>query len=82
MDFIGYIAGLFVTFALVPQIIRVHKLKSAREISWLYNSLLLLGLVLWLVYGILLGLVPVIVWNAISICLAGLLLLSKYRYGR
>lgn len=81
-DYIGYVAGFLVSFALVPQIMRVYKLKSAREISVLYTSGLLLGLFLWLTYGIILGLVPIIVWNIIGAVLAGMLLLAKFRYGR
>ena len=81
-DYVGYVAGLLVTFALVPQIMRVYKLKSAREISVIYNSSMLLGLILWLIYGIILGLVPIIVWNTIGAVLAGLLLLAKLKYGR
>ena len=82
VDYIGYVAGFLVTFALVPQIIRVYKLKSAREISLIYNSGLLLGLFLWLAYGIILGLVPIIVWNIIGAVLAAMLLLAKLKYGR
>ena len=81
-EYIGLVAGLFTTFALVPQILRVYKLKSAREISVIYNLTLFSGLVLWLVYGILLELVPVIVWNIFGLILTGLLLLAKLKYGR
>jgi MtN3 and saliva related transmembrane protein len=82
IDYVGYLAGLLVTFALVPQIMRVYKLRSAREISFIYNSSMLLGLILWLIYGIILGLVPIIVWNTIGAVLAALLLLAKLKYGR
>ena len=82
IDYIGYLAGFLVTFSLVPQIIRVYKLKSAREISVLFNASMLLGVVLWLVYGIILGLVPLVVWNTVGIFLTGLLLFSKFKYGR
>jgi len=81
-DYIGYIAGLLVTFALVPQIMRVYKLKSTREISIIFNSSMLLGLMLWLVYGIVLGLIPIIIWNIIGAVLASLLLIAKLKYGR
>jgi MtN3 and saliva related transmembrane protein len=80
--YLGLLAGLFTTFALVPQIMRVYKLKSAREISVLYNTSMLLGIILWLVYGIILGLVPLIIWNIIGAVLTGLLLLTKLKYGR
>jgi len=55
---LGLVAGALVTCSLIPQLIRVFKLKSAREISMLFTTLLLLGLFLWLAYGILLGLAP------------------------
>jgi len=79
---LGLVAGAFVTCSLIPQLIRVFKLKSAREISMLFTTLLLLGLFLWLAYGILLGLAPVIIWNAIGALFAATLLYAKLRYGR
>ncbi len=82
IDYVGYTAGFLVTFALLPQIIRVYKLKSAREISILFNTSTLLGVVLWLTYGIVLGLIPIIVWNIIGIILTSLLLIFKMKYGR
>jgi len=44
--------------------------------------LLLLGLIAWLVYGLSLGLLPVIIWNAIGAALAAMLLYAKLKYGR
>jgi len=81
-EYIGYIAGFLTTFAMLPQVLRVYRLKSAREISIIFNTSILLGVVLWLVYGAVLGLVPLIVWNSIGIGLVSLLLLAKLKYGR
>jgi MtN3 and saliva related transmembrane protein len=80
-EYLGLIAGLFTTFALVPQIIRVYKLKSAREISLLYNTAMLLGIICWLAYGIILGLASLIIWNIIGVFLNGWLLFAKIKYG-
>ncbi|MFH1648019.1 MAG: SemiSWEET transporter [Chloroflexota bacterium] len=82
IEYVGYAAGFLTTFAFLPQILRVYRLKSAREISVLFNSGILLGVTLWLIYGIILGLVPMIVWNSTGIVLTGLLLLSKLKYGK
>ncbi len=79
---LGFVAGALVTCSLVPQLIRVFKLKSAREISVLFTTLLLLGLIVWLVYGVSLGLAPVILWNAIGAVLTIGLLYAKLKYGR
>ncbi len=81
-DYLGLIAGALATFAMVPQIIRVFKLKSAREISLLFNTMLLAGIICWLAYGILMGLTPIIFWNIIGATLVALLLYAKIKYGK
>lgn len=82
LEYLGLFAGLLSTFALVPQLIRVYRLKSAREISMLFNSFLLAGVILWLVYGILKNLPSLILWNSIGIFLNVALLFAKLKYGR
>jgi len=42
---------LFLALGLVPQILRVWKLKSAQEISLAFSLLFLIGTMLWLAYG-------------------------------
>jgi len=71
-----------VTCSLIPQLISVFQLKSAREISTLFTVLLLSGLIIWLAYGISLRLAPVILWNAIGTVLIAILLYAKLKYGR
>ena len=79
---LGFVAGALVTCSLIPQLIRVFRLKSAREISMLFTTLLLLGLIIWLAYGVSLRLIPVILWNAVGIILVSILLYAKLKYGR
>jgi MtN3 and saliva related transmembrane protein len=79
---LGLIAGALVTGSIIPQVIRVFRLKSAREISILFTTLLLLGVITWLAYGIWLRLVAVILWNAIGAVLAAILLYAKLKYGK
>ena len=81
-EYIGLLAGFFITCSFVPQIIRVFQLKSAREISILFTSLLLLGMAFWLLYGIRRELLPVILWNVIGLVLVIILLSAKMKYGR
>jgi MtN3 and saliva related transmembrane protein len=59
-SYLGYIGGILTTFCYVPQVIRVFRLKSTNEISLLYTISITIGVVIWLFYGILLGLVPII----------------------
>jgi MtN3 and saliva related transmembrane protein len=78
---IGLVAGFLVALGLVPQVVKVWRLKDAQEISLSFNLLSLGGTVLWFVYGIVLSLVSVIVWNAINLVLLSALLLVKLKYG-
>lgn len=79
---LGLIAGALVTGSIIPQVIRVFRLKSAREISILFSTLLLLGVITWVAYGIWLRLIAVILWNAIGAVLAAILLYAKLKYGK
>lgn len=79
---LGLVAGALVTFSMIPQLVRVFQLRSAREISKLFTILLLVGVICWLAYGISLRLTPVILWNAIGAVLVGLLLYGKSKYGK
>ena len=81
-EFFGLIGGALATCSFVPQLIRVFKLRSAREISLLFTCLLLLGIIFWLAYGIYFGLTPVIIWNSISAVLIASLMGAKLKYGR
>ena len=80
-EFLGFLAGALITFSYIPQVIRLFRLKSAREISLLFTALLIAGLIVWLIYGVMLGLVPVIVWNSIGIVMGVVLLYAKIRFG-
>jgi MtN3 and saliva related transmembrane protein len=81
-DVFGFIGGVLVTVALVPQVVRVFRLKSAVEISLPFTILLIVGMLFWLGYGILFQLFPVILWNAVGTGLVATLLSAKLKYGR
>ena len=80
-EIIGILAGACTTLGFVPQVIRVFLLKSAHEISMPFTISFLIGVILWLIYGILANLVPVIFWNAASAFLGMLLLYAKIKFG-
>jgi MtN3 and saliva related transmembrane protein len=78
----GWIAGAFTTFSFIPQVIRVIRLRSAREISFLFSLTLLIGIFLWLGYGIAKESIPLILWNGMGAVSVGILLYAKIRYGK
>ena len=79
---LGLVAGAAITAGFVPQVWRLYRLKSAREISLPFTLLLAVGVSCWLAYGLVLGLLSVILWNAITLVLACAMLLAKLKYGR
>lgn len=81
-ELLGLLGGALITLGFIPQILRVFRLRSAREISLPFTLLFLAGVIFWLLYGVSLRLLPVIFWNAVSFFLVSLLLYAKLRYGR
>ena len=81
-EVLGFIAGASTTVGFLPQVWRLFKLKSAREISLPFTILLLVGMSCWLAYGVFLSLLSVVVWNAVSLVLAVGMLYAKLRWGR
>jgi MtN3 and saliva related transmembrane protein len=58
---LGTLAGFCTTFAFVPQVIKIWK-QGARDLSYGMLALYLLGVLLWLIYGLLLH-APAIIWT-------------------
>jgi MtN3 and saliva related transmembrane protein len=78
---IGMLAAVCTTVSFVPQLIRVWRLRSAREISLTMFLVFSLGTVLWLVYGIAIRSVPVMLANAVTLALSLAILAMKVRFG-
>ena len=82
VEFIGYLAGFIAMISFVPQVIKTIRTKSARDISMNTLFLTLTTNILYIVYGIALGLTPVVVMLGIMtlIVLLQIGLTLKYRH--
>jgi MtN3 and saliva related transmembrane protein len=80
-EYLGYLGGLFTTFCYIPQLVRVYRLKSTKEISLLFTIFVIIGSIAWLIYGVILSLFPVVIWNSIVLVFVGILLAAKLKYG-
>ena len=78
----GFAAAFCTTAAFVPQLTRILRLRSAREISLPTFLLFSTGVALWLVYGIYTGSRPVIASNLVSLILSVSILCLKIKYDR
>jgi MtN3 and saliva related transmembrane protein len=78
---VGLAAGLLTTLSLVPQVTKIWKTRSAKDVSRRMFIAFCLGVSLWLVYGVAKGDLPMIIWNSISLALALGILGMKLRFG-
>lgn len=76
---LGFTAAICTTIAFIPQAVKVYKTKHTKDISLGMFSLLNLGFVLWLIYGIILKSYPIILANAVTIIFAVYILITKIR---
>jgi MtN3 and saliva related transmembrane protein len=80
IQLLGLAAGSLTTAAFLPQVIKTWKSRSAKDLSLGMFSLFCLGVVLWLVYGLVVRDIPVIAANFITLMLASTLLYFKLRW--
>lgn len=81
-EYLGFLAGFITTVSFLPQVVRVYKTKSGRDISLWAMALLSFGVFLWLVYGILIMSLPIIVANGVTLILVSAILILKLVYAR
>ena len=80
IDAIGLAAGLLTTTAFIPQVLKIYRTKSGKDISARMFSLFSAGIVLWLIYGILLQSLPLILSNVVTLALSLTIIALKIRY--
>ena len=81
MTIIGFMAGALTTGSFLPQVIKIIKMKETRDISLIMYIAIAVGISLWLVYGIMLGELPIILSNIVSLVLIFTILVLKIKYG-
>lgn len=79
---LGLVAASLTTFSFVPQLTRVVRTRSADDLSYGMFGAFSLGVLLWLVYGLLRDDLPVILSNAMTLALSVAILVLKIRYDR
>ncbi len=81
-EVIGLIAATLTTGAFFPQVYKTWKTKNVDGLSLSMYAFFFVGIVLWLVYGILIESIAVILANVITAILAFILLFFKIKYRR
>lgn len=79
---LGYAAATLTSLSFVPQAWRTFRTKDVSGISLKMYAVFTLGVAVWLAYGIVLGEVPMMVANGLTLVLACAVLVMRLRYGR
>jgi MtN3 and saliva related transmembrane protein len=82
LETLATFVGVVGSIAMLPQVYRIFKRKSAKDISVLTYSFLFVAGAIWVLYGVNIQSFPLIITNLIgSLCLVGILV-GWFLYGR
>ena len=73
-EIIGLIAAVCTTFAFIPMVMKVWKTKQTKDLSLRMYSIMFIGIILWLVYGIRIDSLSIIMANVVTATLVGTIL--------
>lgn len=77
---LGLTAGTFCTISFLPQVIKVCKSRHTKDLSLITFAMLSLGVLLWLIYGLIKKDIAIILANALTLVLTIIILIMKLRY--
>ncbi len=82
VDLLGFAGASCTTVSFIPQVLKIRRTRSAEDISAGMYLLFILGLALWLAYGVMIGSWPILIANTLTIGLAMAVLWMKWRFER
>lgn len=79
-DLIGYLGGFLIAVALTPQLIKIYKTKSTKDISYLWTLMLLAGLLLYVVFAVKNSIIPLMIFASVEAIMTVTLICFKIKY--
>ncbi len=76
------ISGVVSGFANIPQIIKVFKTKSAKDLSIITQTIFLVMSIIWLIYGFYIDNPPLIISNVLYVITYTIIVIGYSLYGR
>lgn len=80
INLIGTIAAICTTISFLPQVFRIYRTKHTADLSLPMYILFVIGVFLWLCYGILTKSLPIILANSVTFFLCLSILIMKLIY--
>jgi MtN3 and saliva related transmembrane protein len=78
-EVIGLSAAFLTTSAFIPQVYKIYKEKNADGISLTMYIILFIGVILWFVYGLLIGSLSIIIANGVTALLQLSIIIFKLK---
>ena len=82
VELVGFAAAILTTCAFVPQVIMVWRQRGAPGISTGMYLMFIVGISLWLAYGLAIGSWPISIANGVTLLLAASVLGMKLYFER
>ena len=76
---IGIIAAILTTSSFIPQVYKIYKEKKAQGVSLTMYLIMFVGVLLWLVYGVLIGSIAIILANSVTAVLQLFVIIFKLK---
>jgi MtN3 and saliva related transmembrane protein len=80
IEVLGLTAGTITSITFLPQVIQIWKTKSAKDLSLFMLVLLILGVLLWLTYGLIIMDAAIIYTNSMVLAMSFIMLFFKLKY--
>ena len=80
INLVGAAGGIVSSVTFLPQVIKIWKTKSAKDLSMGTLLFLILNVSLWLLYGILTNLYPIIITNGIVLSMVFIMVYFKLTF--
>lgn len=80
INILGFIAAILTTSGFIPQLLKIIKTKSVKDISFEMFAMFLAGVTCWFIYGLLIKSPPVIAANLASMIMNITIIIYKIKY--
>ena len=79
-EILGLTAGTITSVTFLPQVIRIWKTKSVKDLSLMMLLLLIVGTLSWLSYGLIIKDIAIIYTNTMVLTMSMIMLFFKLKY--
>lgn len=79
-EYLGYTAAILGALSFLPQLVKVWRFRSVKDISLAMYIIYTMSVILWLAYGIIIKSAPLITAEILTLVLVSAILIMKYMW--